>query len=728
MKKKSRFLTGLLSAVMALSLFALPASAAESAWTPDTNKTVIDIDETRKGSLTIYKYLQETTNEKNDGTGEGGQEEQVKDLDKGRGVGFTIYKVMNANELIAYYNGTGKDSEDNPIDSVSVSTYVDMGTKTIKSKYASNNVGNQKFTNDNGEVSFEGLDVGLYVVIETQRPANVTEAVTPFLVSIPMTRKTENNQTDWLYNVVVYPKNSTKKGNVDLVKKGVIGDNKDATVDLTGVKFKLEHKKENVTPDTWEQISSGEADGLFTTVSGKITATDLMPGTYRFTEVSYAEGTKDKKYILNAGDSYVFVVNEDGIVKKPEETPEHNDDYETNDKTVTVYNYAPDLEKQVQKNGAEGTWQVGADYSVGDKVPYKITVTVPSNIARLKTFKVTDTPVNLHDNIDDTFTIGVDGTNQVLTKKTVDNGAYDYEVIQDGTNGFKVAFNIDAIKDKDLGGKKLIISYNATLLKDSAVTSTDGNKNTATLIYSNKVKTDDAEETDNDHNKITDETVVYTFKIKIVKQSDVAVNGTKAMQGVKFDLYKSIPNDAAVSASATEVAPADAVKLKLPTIEDEKWVRIASNLTTNGQGEIEVSGLANGTYYLVETQTNKGYNLLSGPVEAKLDIAYKTSWKETNDYIGGVLVKHEVTKAEEKFDKDQAETEFIKVNGGTQNGTPDENGKTHGVLTTTVINRKGFNLPTTGGFGTLLFSGIGALLVVGGIGVLMSIKKKKGNV
>ena len=726
MKKKSRFLTGLLSAVMALSLFALPAAAEESAWIPDTNKTVIDIDTARQGSLTIYKYLQETTNEENDGTGEGGQEEQVKDLDKGSGVGFTIYKVMDADKLIAYYNGTGKDSEGNPIDSVSVSTYVDMGKKTIKSEYEGAKVRDQKFTNDNGEVSFEGLDVGLYVVIETQRPANVTEAVTPFLVSIPMTRKTENNQTDWLYNVVVYPKNSTSKGNVDLMKKGVIGDNKEATVDLSGVKFELEHKKENVTPDTWEQISSGEADGLFTTVKGKITATDLMPGTYRFTEVSYAEGTKDKKYILNAGDSYVFVVNADGTIGKPEGTPEHNDDYETNDKTVTVYNYAPDLEKQVQKNGAEGTWQVGADYSVGDKVPYKITVTVPSNIARLKTFEVTDTPVNLHDNIDDTFTIGVDGTNQVLTKKTVDNVAYDYEVIKDGTNGFKVAFNIDAIKK--FGGEKLIISYNATLLEDSAVTSTDGNKNTATLIYSNKVKTDDTEETDNDHNKITDETVVYTFKIKIVKQSDVVVDGKKAMQGVKFDLYKSIPNDAAVPAGATEVVPADAVKLKLPTIEDEKWVRIASDLTTNGQGEIEVSGLANGTYYLVETQTNKGYNLLSGPVEAKLDIAYKTSWKETNDYIGGVLVKHEVTKAEEKFDKNQAENEFIKVNGGTQNGTTDENGKTHGVLTTTVINRKGFNLPTTGGFGTLLFSCIGALLVVGGIGVLMSTKKKKkGN-
>ena len=41
-----------------------------------------------------------------------------------------------------------------------------------------------------------------------------------------------------------------------------------------------------------------------------------------------------------------------------------------------------------------------------------------------------------------------------------------------------------------------------------------------------------------------------------------------------------------------------------------------------------------------------------------------------------------------------------------------------------IINRKGFNLPTTGGFGTLLFSGIGVLLVVAGVGVLLSLKKK----
>ena len=46
------------------------------------------------------------------------------------------------------------------------------------------------------------------------------------------------------------------------------------------------------------------------------------------------------------------------------------------------------------------------------------------------------------------------------------------------------------------------------------------------------------------------------------------------------------------------------------------------------------------------------------------------------------------------------------------------------LTVTNIINRKGFNLPVTGGFGTLLFSGIGVLLVLAGVSVLFSLKKK----
>ena len=62
MKKAKRFLTGLLSAALALSLCAMPAMAAEdatgNAQTPETPKTSVSaIDKTKKGSITIYKYL-----------------------------------------------------------------------------------------------------------------------------------------------------------------------------------------------------------------------------------------------------------------------------------------------------------------------------------------------------------------------------------------------------------------------------------------------------------------------------------------------------------------------------------------------------------------------------------------------------------------------------------------------------------------------------------------------
>ncbi len=61
-------------------------------------------------------------------------------------------------------------------------------------------------TSASGEATIANLPVGLYYVRETTFPSNVTPT-TPFLVTIPMTHPTELNT--WLYDVDVYPKNST---------------------------------------------------------------------------------------------------------------------------------------------------------------------------------------------------------------------------------------------------------------------------------------------------------------------------------------------------------------------------------------------------------------------------------------------------------------------------------------------------------------------------------------
>lgn len=71
-------------------------------------------------------------------------------------------------------------------------------------------------TNQDGRTSMDGLDVGLYLVVETAVPEMVTSTTNPFLISLPMT--TVNNNTEgtapeggheWNYDVTVYPKSTS---------------------------------------------------------------------------------------------------------------------------------------------------------------------------------------------------------------------------------------------------------------------------------------------------------------------------------------------------------------------------------------------------------------------------------------------------------------------------------------------------------------------------------------
>lgn len=707
MKKVKRFLTGLLSAALALSLCAMPAMAADAPALPETTKTTDSvIDPDQKGSITIYKYLHDKDIVSENGTGE--KQNIPAGTEPAEDVGFTIYRVKAATTLQEYYDG--KTSEE----TAKVSDYIDEKGK-VKAQY--NNliegvadIGVEKKTNADGMVQFTDLPVGLYLVMETSKPATVTEPVEPFLVSIPMTRVTEdaNAQKQWLYDVVVYPKNSTHKGAITLKKVGVEGE---TVTPLAGVIFNLERQKDDGTGE-WVRYPDKTTTFETTGADGKVTIDGLKPGNYRFQEIGY-NGTvadENRKYVINANDYYEFTIDKDGNVSKTAGA-KHDSDYTAENTTVTVRNYAPDIEKTV-KDRTSDEYRKAADYNVGDEIPYKITVTVPQNITRLKKFEVTDTPTNLVDQVKD-----ADGNDLISVQYkdgeslvAVPTDAYTITKLDNG--GFKVAF-IPAQMEA-YAGKQIVISYKAKLTADADMT-TDGNSNQAKLEYSNKTDVSDAEKDNPENNyKRSDETVVYTFQIQIVKKADVQENNKDIfLDGVTFDLYKLVGNDEKLPDGAVEIDSATANALKLPAAgEGKKWAKVKSNITTANGGKANVDGLANGTYYLVETKTNKGYNLLQAPVKVELNIAYKTTWTESLEYKGDVLVKHDVTKKVETFTKD-----------GTQTGVT-EGDKTYGRHVTVIINRKGFNLPTTGGFGTLLFSGIGVLLVVAGVGVLLSLKKK----
>lgn len=733
--KLKRFLTGVLSAVMALSVCALPAAAAEGEDTPPTTPSTSTIDTGKKGSITIHKYLMEGALP-TEGSNYGEKLTKEPEAEAAKDVGFSIYKVMTADELVAYYNG-----KDNPEPKASDYT-IDAADKTKVKKGSTEYVltGNEQKTDETGVTTFNNLELGLYLVVETTKPAAVTEAVKPFLVSVPMTKVGENGKADptqWLYDIHVYPKNSTQTGTICLKKQGRVGGTEisDPT-DLNGVQFKLERLKEGKAVESavaadWEIVTSkSNSNGIYTTSTvdsenGIIKVDGLHPGTYRFTEDGYADSAAgvDKKYILDTAASYTFKIEATPDGQKVTKLDTSNNDYKIEGTTITVTNYAPDVDKQVVNRTDGKTYQEAADYAVGDKIPYRIAVTIPTNIAKLKTFYLTDTPENLDDDKDSIKFYKNDACNQQITAKL--EKETDGITSTSATNGTGFKIDFDPAKLKDYAGQTIYITYEATLNK-GAVTTTAGNHNKVDLTYSNKIKSDNVpEDAKTDHNHIEDTAVVYTFQIDISK-----TDGSKnALDGVEFDLYEEVALGTSGALSET-----DAKALGF-TNTSVAYKKVNHGVTADG-GKLTFTGLSNSKtatagasrYWLVETKTKDGYNLLGAPVEAKLDIVYKTTWKEENTFDKGVLVKHSHDANTETF-KTPSDND-AKTNGGTQQGTEQAADANRGgnviigSLRTEIINKKGFQLPVTGGFGTLLFSGIGVLLVLAGVAVLFSMKKK----
>lgn len=742
MKKAKRFLTGLLSAALALSLCAMPAMAADSGETttpPPANPVWTETE----GSITIHKYEWNETN-RGPATGEPEDAGSLPSNGKGEtptplaGATFTVYQVKNETELKDYYNGKNvawptswKDYavKDDTTGGYKLNSKASSDPSVIK-------VGS-KTTGADGVVQFgkvpgegeetEVLHLGLYLVLETETPDSVRTACEPFFVSVPMTKVSDDANsglTDWLYDVHVFPKNSTAYGQADLQKVGKQSGTDTEVTAMQGYKFKLYKKNDD---KTWTQIVRKPANGvdnagdllnevdetgvLTTGPEGKITVSGLTKGVYAFVEtgVNASDG-----YILDSGIAYVFKINGDGEMvaatntdvegaQFPENDVKNFDINAVNGAEVKVKNYKPDFKKEIANKKY-------ADYGIGDDVPYTLTVNVPENVAKLKTFTVSDEM--------DSRQLVYNGDAAVKGKKSTDTAAaelakdaYTLTPINDTENnksGFTIAF--DAKKIADYAGGTITITYTAKLQKDASVGEV-GNVNKADLKYSKK--TDITTEEDPPYD-IHDEAVVYTFKTGILKKGD----NDELLDNVEFTLYKKYNAETDTTYEENNVTAgvvfkgekkpfltdAEAKKLGLNATEDPntKWFAVM-NLTTGEDGKAVANGLPTGEYKLVETKTHKDYNLLTKPVDANLTLDCTTKWNDTKTFdADGKLIKNEYSKTEVK----------------------NSDGTLYNYAEILIINRKGFKLPTTGGFGTLLFSGIGVLLVVAGVGVLLSLKKK----
>ena len=737
MKKAKRFLTGLLSAALALSLCAMPAMADEDSGTTTTT-TANPVWTETEGSITIHKYEWNDTN-RGPATGEPGDAGSLPSKNTETptplaGATFTVYRVKSEEELKDYYDGKvvtwptswedyaekdaitgGYKLNSNASGDASV---IEVGSKTTD---ASGVVQFGKVQGENGQP--EVLSLGLYLVLETKTPDSVKTACEPFFVSVPMTKvSTDRNGglTDWLYDVHVFPKNSTAYGQAVLQKVGKQSGTATEVKTMQGYQFKLykknddgtwtwiEKKPANGVDNAGELLDAANNTGVLTTgANGQISVSGLTKGVYAFVETGV---NADDGYILDSGIAYVFKINDNGEMVAATDTdvvsgkyPENATSFDTNafsGAQVKVKNYKPDFKKEI-------TGKKDADYGIGDDVPYTLTVNVPENVAKLRTFTVSDVMDSNQLVVNNDIVVKGVKVNETAetTLKAGEGNEYTLTPTSDaGKSGFTIAFATDKITE--YAGGTITITYTAKL-QDGASVGAVGNVNSADLQYSKK--TDITTEEDSPYD-IHDEAVVYTFKTGILKQNEKG----EPLKGVEFTLYKKYDAtkdtknaDGTVKfmgADKTLLTSAEAAAKKLnTTVSDEaKWFAVM-NLRTNGDGKDVANGLPTGEYKLVETKTHEGYNLLTEPVDANLTLTCTTTWdhKETFD-ASGKLIKNKYNSTE------------VKKNDGTQYNYAD----------IVIINRKGFDLPTTGGFGTLLFSGIGVLLVVAGVGVLLSLKKK----
>ncbi len=714
--KLKRLLTGVLSAVMALSVCAMPALADENnAATPTT------------GSLTITKYEQPK--------GTTGDDWQEKDIGNPlAGVTFTVYKVAEVNQTVDASGNVSLsydlvDTLKNGGVSINWDSYL---TETEPKQYDSARIFNilygqltendktlkswslfskSAITNDKGEAKFDSLETGVYMVEETSAPTQITSRTANFMVSIPMTVTKENGTQEITYNVEAKPKNVSTYGGVTLNKYGQVAGDNTTKAAIAGAVFQLYRDNGTEDASNWKTVDLTargiKVDGEVVAVTdenakiGKVTTTTtgvniagLTPGKYKFMEISAPAG-----YIADTKTEHKFKLDDNGDVWV--------DNAKVDDRVVEVVNEKPDFEKTVAERGK--TTSVGnhdADYGIDDLIPYTLTVKVPTTIANLKTFYVTDS-INTEQLAYEQNTVTVSCSDNVPITKDIN---YTITFEPDGS-GFKIDFKPDGKTGltADFAGKTITITYKAKL-QSGAKVDKSGNINNAELIYSNKTNTV-AEEGSKDIDKIQDEAVVYTFQTSIMKTGS---DGAK-LAGVKFDLYKKYDatTDGTIADSSITfrngpcpvIDGEAAYKLKLNSTasSNDKWILVKKDMTTADGGAAIEKGLPKGDYYLVETETKPGYNLLSEPVKADLSIQYAAKWTESKEYTDGVLTKHTYNKDETTFDS----TAAAKV--------------------INIVNRKGFTLPVTGGFGTLLFSGIGVLLVLAGVCVLFSMKKKNNR-
>ena len=328
-------------------------------------------------------------------------------------------------------------------------------------------------------------------------------------------------------------------------------------------------------------------------------------------------------------------------------------DADTN--TVNLKTEAPSITKTADKETV----------SIGQVVKYTVTGSIPDTTGYAEyVYKIHDELSTGLDFVNDAAGTALEeGATTVTVAVAFGEGSTDASTAPttatlDSTNKKKMSLDLSewVRANQTNKGKEFTVTYYAKVNKDAVVTE----KNNAKLEYGNN-PTDTTTTTPSEA-----KTPTYPLDIlKTKKDSNVK------LAGAKFSLYTS-EADAKNGTNPIKVTGKNGnyvVDSNSTTTEFESVENI------EGKGyNLRVNGLAEGTYYLVETKAPDGYNKLTAPVVIKIT-------KSTDTYVNNWTISKDGT----------VETDKI----------------------IDIANSTGSLLPSTGGRGAIAFAVIAALLVFG---------------